>query len=287
MLHEKSLTSKKRSSEILLKDDKKRHKESIIIQWNTSDSNVFLKPIFSETYLTLLSKALDHLKKVDSRFQVLSERFPCKPFSPEGLMEPVNPFQSLCRAILSQQLSNSASASVYRKFIKLFFPDETKQPQNRENKSSDSQASEAKIFPMPQTVRDMSPENLRLAGCSFKKIEYIKSLANNFLSGDLSAEFFSNTSDEGIMQRLTTIKGIGPWSAEMFLLFSLKRTDILSTGDLGIQRGMALMKGKNISKPNKGKWKYMSYEEMIEMAEPWRPYRSIASWFMWVRAIDI
>ncbi|KAG5519133.1 hypothetical protein PMAC_002221 [Pneumocystis sp. 'macacae'] len=281
MIHKKPLISKKRSSEILSKNDEKRHKKSIIMQWNISDSNFFLKPIFSKEYLTLLSKALEHLKKADSRFHILSERFPCRPFSPEGLMEPINPFQSLCRAILSQQLSNSASESVYRKFIKLFFPDNIEQLEEKESKSSTPRISEYGIFPMPQEVRDMSSENLRLAGCSFKKVEYIKSLADSFLSGDLSAVFFSNTSDEEIIQRLTSIKGIGLWSAEMFLLFSLKRTDILSTGDLGIQKGMALMKGKNISKPNKGKWKYMNYEEMIEMAEPWRPYRSIASWFMW------
>ncbi|KAG4304138.1 hypothetical protein PORY_002502 [Pneumocystis oryctolagi] len=277
--------SKKRVGDILLKNDEKRYKNSVLVQWNTSDCTIIMKPVFSETYSTLLSKALNHLKEVDSRFLVLSERFPCRPFSPEGLMEPVNPFQSLCRAILSQQLSNSASESVYKKFIKLFFPNHINQSEQSQNKSSDSKILNSEIFPMPQAVYEMPSENLRLAGCSFRKIEYIKSLANNFLSGNLSSVFFSTASDEEIIQRLTAIKGIGLWSAEMFLLFSLKRTDILSTGDLGIQRGMALMEGKNISKPNKGKWKYMSHEEMIKIAEPWRPYRSIASWFIWVNII--
>ncbi|KAG5438664.1 hypothetical protein PCK2_000931, partial [Pneumocystis canis] len=221
------------------------------MQWTISNSEFLLKPVFSETHLTLLSKALNHLIKVDSRFQILSEHFSCKPFSPEGLMEPINPFQSLCRAILSQQLSNSASASVYQKFIKLFFPNHIDLAHKNDNQSNIPQISASEIFPTPQTVYDMSSEQLRLAGCSFKKIEYIKSLANNFLSGNLSLEFFSNASDEDIVQRLTAIKGIGLWSSEMFLLFSLKRTDILSTDDLGIQRGMALMKGKNVSKPNK------------------------------------
>ncbi|KAG5438983.1 hypothetical protein PCANB_002313 [Pneumocystis canis] len=251
------------------------------MQWRVSNSKLLLKPIFSETHSTLLSEALDHLIKIDFRFQILSKHFPCLLFSPEGLMEPINPFQSLCRAILSQQLSNSASASVYRKFIKLFFPDHIDLFQENNDKSSAPNILTSGIFPTPQTVYDISPEKLRLAGCSFKKIEYLKLLASNFLSGNLSLDFFSNASDEDIIQRLTAIKGIGLWSSEMFLLFSLKRTDILSTNDIGIQRGMALMKGKNVSKPNKGKWKYMNHEEMIEMAEPWRPYRSIASWFMW------
>ncbi|EMR10160.1 hypothetical protein PNEG_01434 [Pneumocystis murina B123] len=268
----------KRINNKLLKVEKK-HKKLDIIQWKISDCGMILNPIFSEEYSTLLSKALEHLIKANPRFQILSECFSCLPFSPEGLMENINPFQSLCIIILSQQLSKHSSASIYRRFLRLFFSNYLDTSQD--DKLSLSQLSISKVFPTPQEVYDISSEDLRLIGCSSRKIEYLKLLADSFLSGKISPSFFINSSDEDIIERLIAIKGIGLWSAEMFLLFSLKRTDILSTGDLGIQRGMALMKGKNISKPNKGKWKYMSHEEMIQMAEPWRPYRSIASWFIW------
>ncbi|KTW29848.1 hypothetical protein T552_01052 [Pneumocystis carinii B80] len=275
---------KRKIDDKLLKVEKKQKKLDII-EWEISDCGMILKPIFSEEYSTLLSKALEHLIKANSRFQILSESFSCSPFSPEGLMENVNPFQSLCRIILSQQLSKHSSESIYRKFIRLFFPDYLDISQD--DKLSSTQLPISKAFPTPQEVYDISSDDLRLIGCSSRKIEYLKLLANNFLSGKISLDFLINSSDDDIIKRLTAIKGIGLWSTEMFLLFSLKRTDILSTGDLGIQRGMALMKGKNISKPNKGKWKYMNHDEMIQMAEPWRPYRSIASWFIWVSTLFI
>lgn len=92
------------------------------------------------------------------------------------------------------------------------------------------------------------------------------------------------------MTSLIAVRGLGKWSVEMFACFGLKRMDVLSTGDLGVQRGMARFYGKNVGKgkEKKGKWKYMSEEEMLERSEVFRPYRSLFMWYMWrVGDVDV
>lgn len=95
------------------------------------------------------------------------------------------------------------------------------------------------------------------------------------------------SSDEIVTEKLIKVRGLGLWSIQMFLLFALKRTDVFATGDLGIQRGMAILAGRDVnklkfSKPGKaGKWKYMAEEEMIKLAEVYSPYRSLLSWYLW------
>jgi len=94
----------------------------------------------------------------------------------------------------------------------------------------------------------------------------------------------SNGTDKEITERLVAVRGIGEWSAQMYLLFTLQRPDIFAVGDLGIQRGMAAWIGRDIAKlrnKGKGKWKYLSEKEMLEISEPWKPWRSLASWYMW------
>jgi hypothetical protein len=117
----------------------------------------------------------------------------------------------------------------------------------------------------------------RTAGLSQRKAEYIQGLAQKFASGELSARMLVEASDEELLEKLTAVRGLGRWSVEMFACFALKRADIFSTGDLGVQRGVASYMGKDVSKlKNKGgKWKYMSEQDMVEVASKFAPYRLV------------
>lgn len=125
---------------------------------------------------------------------------------------------------------------------------------------------------------------LRTAGLSQRKAEYILGLAAQFVSGELNVELLATGSDEEVMERLVQVRGLGRWSVEMFCCFGLKRTDVFSTGDLGVQRGIAAYLGRDVArlkKTGKGKWKYLGEKEMLETAELFRPYRSLFMWYMW------
>ena len=181
------------------------------------------------TIANLLEQACDHLIQLDPRFEPLIEKHPCPIFSPEGLAEEIDPFQSLCSGIISQQVSGAAAKSIKNKFTALF------QPQSIE------EASQAPIrFPQPAEVAASELPRLRQAGLSQRKAEYIKGLAKKFADGELSAETLINASDEEVLERLTAVRGLGKWSVEMFACFSLKRMDVLSTGDLGVQYSFSL-----------------------------------------------
>jgi DNA-3-methyladenine glycosylase II len=235
----------------------------------------------SELHATFLERASQHLISVDARFKELLEKNPCHIFSAKGLSEGVDPYKALVCGILSQQVSGAAARSITRKFILLFSEpdDEGNPPQG--------------FFPTPNMVLTKTVDQLRPAGLSGRKAEYVVDLTARFADGRLNAEDMVNDTDETILEKLVEVRGIGVWSttyfnfltvgAEMFLMFALKRPDVLSTGDLGIQRGMAVWTGKNIAnaKGKQGKWKYMAEKEMLEEGEKWRPYRSLGSWLMW------
>ncbi|KKY27364.1 putative dna-3-methyladenine glycosylase [Diplodia seriata] len=118
---------------------------------------------------------------------------------------------------------------------------------------------------------------LRTAGLSGRKAEYVKGLAEKFASGELSAQMLIEASDAEVLERLIAVRGLGRWSVEMFACFALKRMDVFSTGDLGVQRGMAAWLGKDVAKLKSsgkgGKWKYLSEKEMLEHSAKFAPYR--------------
>jgi DNA-3-methyladenine glycosylase II len=117
---------------------------------------------------------------------------------------------------------------------------------------------------------------LRTAGLSQRKAEYVTGLAEKFASGELSTEMLMKAEYEEVLEKLIAVRGLGKWSVEMFALFGLKRFDVFSTGDLGVQRGMAAFMGRDVSKlkaKGGGKWKYMPEKEMLEVAEKFAPYR--------------
>ncbi|KAF4900708.1 DNA-3-methyladenine glycosylase [Colletotrichum viniferum] len=231
------------------------------------------------TTANILEEACRHLIEVDPRMKPLIEKNYCRVFSPEGLAEKIDPFESLCSGIISQQVSGAAARSIKNKFIALFTDEDNGKAEKPKKK-----------FPQPSEVAPTSIERLRTAGLSQRKAEYVKGLAEKFASGELTATMLAEAPYEEVRDKLIAVRGLGLWSVEMFACFGLKRMDVFSLGDLGVQRGMAAFVGRDVAKlkAKGGKWKYMSEKEMAEMASPFAPYRSVFMWYMWrVEETDI
>ncbi|BFZ59206.1 3-methyladenine DNA glycosylase [Saitoella coloradoensis] len=228
--------------------------------------STYLPPL---THASCLPQAYAHLTKIDPRFAQLIEAYPCRPFTDAALREQIDPFRTLVTGVLSQQVSGAAAKSIGRKFVALFL-------------GQGEEGAEEGFFPTPGQVVEKDIPTLQTAGLSQRKAEYVLDIATRFVDGRLSPSILANGTDEEVVKTLTAVRGLGVWSAEMFLMFALKRTDVLSTGDLGIQRGMAAWTGRNVKGvKNTGKWKYMAEKDMVRYAEQFRPYRSIMSWYMW------
>jgi len=227
------------------------------------------------TSATILEEACAHLVSVDARMAPLIRAHHCRIFSPEGLAERIDPFESLASGIISQQVSGAAAKAIKRRFVELFHPPPPP--------SDDPSSSQQQRFPHPSQVAVTSLERLRTAGLSQRKAEYLQGLAEKFTTGELSTQLLADASYEEVLERLIAVRGLGRWSVEMFACFGLKRMDVFSLGDLGVQRGMAAFVGRDVAKlKNKGgKWKYMAEKEMEELAERFRPYRSLFMWYMW------
>lgn len=253
------------------------------------------QPLTSTATTTILEEAKAHLLRADPRLRPLIERHHCPVFSPSGLAEVVDPFRSLCTGIMGQQVSAAAATAIKKRFIMLFNPNDNDTSSSGPNPvpgsgtpPSPQQQTPTIDFPTPAQVAARTPQDLRAAGLSGRKAEYIHGLAQEFASGALTASQLLEATDEQLLPRLTAIRGLGRWSAEMFACFGLKRLDVLSTGDLGIQRGMAayvkrdarILKGKGDA-VGKGKWKYMSEADMLRYSAPFAPYRSLFMWYMW------
>jgi DNA-3-methyladenine glycosylase II len=160
------------------------------------------------------------------------------------------PFQSLVEAIMYQQLAGSAADAIHARFMKLY--------RGR--------------FPSPARLLSTPEERLRSTGLSGRKVEYIRDLATKVDRDQLDLDGLASMADEQVVERLTEVKGIGRWTAEMFLIFCLGRPDVLPVGDLGLRKAMQKT--------------YMLRvlplpERMEKIALPWRPYRSVATWYMW------
>ncbi|CAK7265424.1 3-methyladenine DNA glycosylase [Sporothrix epigloea] len=227
----------------------------------------------------ILDEACAHLIRVDPRIKPVIEAHYCKVFSPASLAEKVDPFESLASGIISQQVSGAAARAIKDRFVNLF------------------QREDEQPFPHPSQVAVKSIEELRAAGLSQRKAEYLRGLAEKFVTGELSAQMLADAPYDTLVERLVAVRGLGLWSVEMFAMFALKRTDVFSVGDLGVQRGMAAFAGRDVARLKKAgstatkkssKWKYMTDKEMLAMAEPFRPYRSVFMWYMWrVESVDV
>ena len=240
----------------------------------TDSSETLSKPGVRATTSTkcLLDEAKAHLLQVDPKFKSTIDAHHCHVFSPDGLKEEIDPFRSLVSGIMSQQVSGAAARSIKNKFVALF-PEE---------------ACRATGFPPPKLVAAQSIPRLREAGLSQRKAEYVQGLAQKFTTGELTIPMLMNGSDEEVMDKLVAVRGLGVWSVEMFMCFGLKRMDVFSLGDLGVQKGLASYMGKDVNKlRNKGgKWKYATEKEMLDVSAPFAPYRSLFMWYLW-RIADV
>ena len=233
--------------------------------YNAFDESPSKRP--TTTTKCLLDDACAHLIKADPKLRPVVEKHYCRIFSPDGLAEKIDPFRSLASGIISQQVSGAAAKSIKNKFVALYPP-----------------ASCPAGFPNPKIVAETSIPRLREAGLSQRKAEYIQGLAQKFHDRELTVDVLLNGSDDEVMEKLVAVRGLGRWSVEMFMCFGLKRMDVFSTGDLGVQRGMAAFVGRDVAKlkaKGGGKWKYMSEKDMIELSERFSPYRSLFMWYMW------
>jgi DNA-3-methyladenine glycosylase II len=242
--------------------------DKLVTAYSTFDGDaVGPAPPASATTSSILDDAVAHLKRMDEngRLAPFIAKFHCKVFDADGLAEEIDPFRSLSSGIIAQQVSGAAATSIKNKFVALFEPSE--------KYSYGGPPS----FPPPGLVAATPITVLRTAGLSQRKAEYIQGLAMQFDTGKLSAEMLAKASDQEVMDKLIAVRGLGKWSVEMFASFSLKRMDVFSTGDLGVQRGLAVYMGKDVSKLKAGgggKWKYMGSEKaMLDAAAKFSPYR--------------
>ena len=162
-----------------------------------------------------------------------------------------NLFESLLKSIVYQQLAGSAANAIYSRLL-LYY---------------------GNTLPTPEQILSTSDTVLRFtAGLSFKKVLYIKNLAAKIISGELNIHHLPDLQDEEVITELVKVKGIGRWTAEMFLIFCLQREDVIPLDDLGVKK--AIQKLYNLSE-------LPTHEYMIEVSSRWKPYRSIATWYLW------
>ncbi len=162
------------------------------------------------------------------------------------------PYEALLRSILYQQLAGAAAHAIERRLLALF----------------DDR------LPKPHELVATPDDALRSAGISRQKASYLRSVAEHFASGELSNRELHRDPDETVIAKVTRIKGIGHWTADMLLLFCLGRPDVLPVGDLGVRNSMMSAYGLD---------ELPSEETMARIAEAWRPYRSAATWYLWRR----
>ena len=194
----------------------------------------------------MIEKAISHLREKDPEIVTLLNHFKI-----DDLKLEKNYFKSLTRSILYQQLSGKAAKTISNRFISLY-----------PNKS----------YPLPQDVLNTKHEILRSVGISNAKAHYIKNIAEAFTNDTINHKNFHALSDTEIMDQLISIKGVGPWTIQMFLMFTLNRLDVFPTGDLGVQKGFKIyFKLKELP----------SAKEMLLRSELWRPYRTIMSIYFW------
>jgi len=190
--------------------------------------------------------ALRHLSHADKRMEKLIDKFGPPNFN---LMN--NYYESLVRSIVYQQLSGKAASTIYERFLDLFVFD---------------------IYPEPKDILAVSIETLRSSGLSYQKVNYIRDLSEKWQEGTMNLTDIDSMTDEEISSELIKVKGIGQWTADMFLMFTLGRPDVFPFGDLGIQKGVMIITNMN---------RLPTQKEMERKTKKWQPYRTVAAWYLW------
>lgn len=196
-----------------------------------------------------MKRAVTHLKKADPVLRAIIERIgPCK-------MEYGPPeFHSLAEAIVYQQLNGKAAVTIFKRFTDLAGDPVT-----------------------PSGILKLTPEQMRAVGLSKQKSSYLFDMAQRTQRGELDFARLGEMSDEDVIKHLTQVKGVGVWTAHMFLMFTLRRPNILPVGDFGVQMAIKkLYRKRKMPKP----------ADMEKIARAWEPYRSIACWYLW-RSLDV
>jgi len=167
-----------------------------------------------------------------------------------GEERPADAYGALLRAIVGQQLSTKAARTIYGRVLELF----------------DGRT------PSPEQLLEAEEEELRARGLSGRKVEYVRDLAAHVISGELELDRLGELADEEAIAEIVAVRGLGVWTAEMFLIFHLERPDVLAGGDLGIRKAVWIEYGlEEMPSPTR----------VLEIGEPWRPQRSLASLYLW------
>jgi DNA-3-methyladenine glycosylase II len=196
-----------------------------------------------------MRKAIHHLKKSDPVLSAIIEKV--GPFRME-FDEPA--FHSLAEAIVYQQLNGKAAVKIFNRFTALAGDPVT-----------------------PEGIAKLTDEQLRSVGLSKQKSSYLRDMAERTIRGELDFSRLADMTDVEVIKHLTQVKGVGVWTAHMFLMFSLRRPNILPTGDFGVQMAIKKhYKKRKLPKPL----------QMEKIAKCWEPYRSIACWYLW-RSLDV
>lgn len=191
------------------------------------------------------SDACRHLMKKDRILRRIIPQHPGMSLQSRG-----DAFNTLARSIVGQQISTTAAQTVWNRFMAL--------PGNAQ--------------PAPQSVLALPVDVLRTAGLSVRKAEYLLDLSRNFEQGSLHVDEWPQWDDEAIIRELTEIRGIGRWTAEMFLMFHLLRPNVLPLDDAGLIQGISVnyFSGEPVSR-----------SDAREVAQAWKPWRSVATWYIW------
>ncbi|KAI9105754.1 DNA glycosylase [Phlyctochytrium arcticum] len=227
-------------------------------------------------------EALKVLCKADPALKTIIDTAekPCQIFeSSPNKVTKLNAFAALVSAIIYQQLSGKAASTILKRFLTLF----------KEDLDPESVSRRMEWFPTPHEVRATDRSILTGVGLSGRKAEYVHALSDRFIDGSISTERLSQMEDEEISTLLCSVKGIGQWTVDMFLMFDLKRPNILPVGDLGVRKGMSKhfkMKGDTRKQKAGGGVYLPTPEEMRTAAQCWEPYRSIGAYYMW-QLLDI
>jgi DNA-3-methyladenine glycosylase II len=187
-----------------------------------------------------------YLSKVDPQLRIL-----IRTIGKYSIKIRASAFQSLVESIIYQQLTGSAANVIYGRFIKYY----------------------NNVMPTPMEIISTSDIELKSkVGLSSKKVQYLKDLSTRVVEQKLDLDLLSAMSDEEVINQLIQVKGIGRWTAEMFLIFCLGRPDVLPVTDLGIRKAMQKIYSiPELPKPT----------EMLAIAQPWRPHRTVATWYLW------
>ena len=194
---------------------------------------------------------VEYLRRVDPVMRAVIDEVGVDALGDPRSGRPQDPYGALVRAIVGQQLSTKAASAIYLRLTERF----------------------GGRTPTPQEVLADDPEELRAAaGLSRAKVGFLRSLAEHVLAGELELDRLQDLADDAVIDELVAVKGIGTWSAHMFLMFQLRRPDVLAVGDLGIRRAIMI----RYELPE-----LPSSTTIEQLAEPWRPYRSLACRFLW------